>query len=76
MMMLDVCSRHRLARMAGTVIANALVFLESVAETHERVKHLALVCGYGLANPQGVVLAAGVNSVVRRLRAQTKPHSP
>ena len=36
--------------MAGAVVANSLVFLESVAETYERVKYLALVCGDGIAS--------------------------
>ena len=45
-------------RMACAIIANALVFHERIAGMHEGVKPLALVCGDGVDNPQGEVLAA------------------
>ncbi len=45
-------------RMACAIIANALVFHERIAGMHEEVKSLALVCGDGVDNPQGDVLAA------------------
>ncbi len=45
-------------RMACAIIANALVFHERIAGMHPEVKPLALVCGEGLSNPQGEVLAA------------------
>ena len=45
-------------RMACAIIANALVFHERIAGMHKGVKPLALVCGDGVDNPQGEVLAA------------------
>ena len=45
-------------RMACAIIANALVFHERIAGMHDEVKSLALVCGDGVDNPQGQVLAA------------------
>ena len=45
-------------RMACAIIANALVFHERIAGMHEGVKPLAQVCGDGVDNPQGEVLAA------------------
>ncbi len=45
-------------RMACAIIANALVFHERIAGMHPEVKPLALVCGDGVDNPQGQVLAA------------------
>ena len=45
-------------RMACAIIANALVFHEHIAGMHEEVKPLATVCGDGVDNPQGDVLAA------------------
>ena len=45
-------------RMACAIIANALVFHERIAGMHDGVKPLAVVCGDGVANPQGEVLAA------------------
>ena len=44
--------------MACAIIANALVFHERIAGMHPEVKPLALVCGVGVDNPQGEVLAA------------------
>ena len=45
-------------RMACAIIANALVFHEHIAGMHSEVKPLAKVCGDGVDNPQGEVLAA------------------
>ncbi len=45
-------------RMACAIIANALVFHERIAGMHMQVKPLAKVCGDGVLNPQGEVLAA------------------
>ena len=45
-------------RMACAIIANALVFHERIAGMHDEVKPLALVCGDGVDNPQGEVIAA------------------
>ncbi len=45
-------------RMACAIIANALVFHEHIAGMHAEIKPLAQVCGPGVVNPQGEVLAA------------------
>ena len=45
-------------RMACAIIANALVFHGRIAGMHQGVKSLAVVCGDGVPNPQGAVLAA------------------
>ncbi len=45
-------------RMAGAIIANALVFHERIAGMHPGIKALNLVCGPGVANPQNETLAA------------------
>ena len=45
-------------RMACAIIANALVFHEHIAGMHDGVEPLAKVCGDGVGNPQGEVLAA------------------
>ena len=45
-------------RMACAIIANALVFHGRIAGMHQGVKSLAVVCGDGVDNPQGEVLAA------------------
>ena len=45
-------------RMACAIIANALVFHGRIAGMHPQVKSLAMVCGDGVPNPQGEVLAA------------------
>ena len=45
-------------RMACAIIANALVFHERIAGMHPQIEPLAKVCGDGVDNPQGQVLAA------------------
>ncbi len=45
-------------RMACAIVANALVFHEHIAGMHPEVNPLATVCGDGVGNPQGEVLAA------------------
>ena len=45
-------------RMAGAIIANAMVFHERIAGIHRNIKALNLVCGPDVANPQGETLAA------------------
>ncbi len=45
-------------RMACAIMANALVFHGRIAGMHEGVRPLAMVCGDGVANPQGETLAA------------------
>ena len=45
-------------RMACAIIANALVFHGQIAGMHPKIESLARVCGDGVDNPQGKVLAA------------------
>ena len=45
-------------RMACAIIANAMVFHQRIAGIHQGVKHLRLVCGPSVANPQGETLTA------------------
>ena len=45
-------------RMACAIVANALVFHERIAGMHTEIDPLAMVCGDGVDNPQGEVLAA------------------
>ena len=45
-------------RMAGAILANALVFHQRIAGMHDSVKSLHLVCGPSVANPQQETLTA------------------
>ena len=45
-------------RMAGAIIANAMVFHERIAGIHRNIKPLNLVCGPGVANPQNETINA------------------
>ena len=45
-------------RMACAIIANAMVFHQRIAGIHQGVKHLRLVCGPSVANPQSETLTA------------------
>ena len=45
-------------RMAGAIIANAMVFHERIAGMHQGIKSLKLVCGPDVANPQSETLSA------------------
>ena len=56
--LLGMSNAPQTRRMACAIIANALVFHERIAGMHEGVKSLAVVCGDGVDNPQGEVLAA------------------
>ena len=47
-------------RMAGAIIANAMVFHERIAGIHENIKTLNLVCGPDIANRQAETLAAWI----------------
>ncbi len=53
--MIDVSQTRR---MACGIIANALVFHEHISGMHPKIEPLAKVCGDGVDNPQGEVLAA------------------
>ena len=56
--LLGMTNVRQTRRMACAIIANALVFHERIAGMHDEVKPLALVCGDGVPNPQGEVIAA------------------
>ena len=45
-------------RMACAIVANALVFHDRIAGMHKDIKSLTMVCGDGVDNPQGEILAA------------------
>ena len=45
-------------RMACAIVANAMIFHERIAGMHPTVRPLGLVCGDGIPNPQGEMLAA------------------
>ena len=45
-------------RMAGAIIANALIFHERIAGMHDAVQPIRLVCGSDVGNPQHETLAA------------------
>ena len=45
-------------RMAGAILANAMVFHDRIAGIHGKIKPLNLVCGPDVSNPQGETLAA------------------
>ena len=45
-------------RMAGAIVANAMVFHERIAGRYSNVRALNLVCGPDVANPQNEILAA------------------
>ena len=51
-------------RMAGAIIANALVFHERIAGMHDGVKPTEMVCGPDAANPKGETLAAWTEILV------------
>ena len=45
-------------RMAGAILANALVFHQRLAGIHDGIKSLSEVCGYGVSNPKAETLDA------------------
>ena len=45
-------------RMAGAIIANAMIFQERIAGIHQGIKSLSQVCGPGVNNPKAETLAA------------------
>ena len=45
-------------RMAGAILANALIFHDRIAGMHDAVKPLRLVCGNDVSNPQHETLAS------------------
>ena len=56
MIVLDVCYRLRLAEWPAPSSPIPWYFSRASPRPTKEVKHLALVCGDGIANPQGVAL--------------------
>ena len=56
--LLGMSNVHQTRRMACAILANAMVFHDRVADMHDGVEHLHLVCGPEVADPQAEVLAS------------------
>ncbi len=56
--LLGMSNVHQTRRMACAILANAMVFHDRVADMHDGVKHLHMVCGPEVADPQMEVLAS------------------
>ncbi len=56
--LLGMSNVHQTRRMACAILANAMVFHDRVADMHDGVRHLHMVCGPDVANPQAEVLAS------------------
>ena len=56
--LLGMSNVHQTRRMACAILANAMVFHDRVADMHDGVRHLHMVCGPDVADPQAEVLAS------------------
>ena len=56
--LLGMSNVHQTRRMACAILANAMVFHDRVADMHDGVNHLHMVCGPDVADPQAEVLAS------------------
>ena len=56
--LLGMSNVHQTRRMACAILANAMVFHDRVADMHDGVEHLHMVCGPEIADPQAEVLAS------------------
>ncbi len=56
--LLGMSNVHQTRRMACAILANAMVFHDRVADMHDGVQHLHMVCGPDVADPQSEVLAS------------------
>ena len=54
--LLGLSNVHQTRRMACAILANAMVFHDRVADMHDGIEHLHMVCGPDIANPQAEVL--------------------
>ena len=54
--LLGMANVHQTRRMACAILANAMVFHDRVADMHEGINHLNIVCGPEIADPQAAVL--------------------
>ena len=54
--LLGLSNIHQTRRMACAILANAMVFHDRVADMHDGIEHLHMVCGPDIANPQAEVL--------------------
>ena len=56
--LLGLSNVHQTRRMACAILANAIIFHDRVADMHDGVKHLNLLCGPDVADPQSEILAS------------------
>ncbi len=56
--LLGLSNVHQTRRMACAILANAMVFHDRVADMHDGVKHLHMVCGPDVPDPQTEILAS------------------
>ena len=56
--LLGMSNIHQTRRMACAILANAMVFHDRVADMHDGVEHLHMVCGPEIADPQAQILAS------------------
>lgn len=56
--LLGMSNVHQTRRMACAILANAMVFHDRVADMHDGISHLHMVCGPEVANPQAATLAS------------------
>ena len=54
--LLGMANVHQTRRMACAILANAMIFHDRVADMHEGINHLNIVCGPEVADPQAAVL--------------------
>lgn len=56
--LLGMSNVHQTRRMACAILANAMVFHDRVADMHDGISHLHMVCGPEVADPQAATLAS------------------
>ena len=56
--LLGMSNVRQTRRMACAILANAMVFHDRVADMHDEVRHLHVVCGPDVADPQAATLAS------------------
>ena len=54
--LLGLSNVHQTRRMACAILANAMIFHDRVADMHEGIPHLHMVCGPEVTNPQAEIL--------------------
>lgn len=56
--LLGMSNVHQTRRMACAILANAMVFHDRVADMHDGISHLHMVCGPEVSDPQAATLAS------------------